>query len=222
MDSNGPPTKRLVELNRHSIQDGQNGVRDGVTGDGQGLSEEDESRINEDVEGGNETQRDLVQVQAVLQTQQQQQPPGPLVRWERFLPLRSLKVLLVENDDSTRHVVSALLRNCSYEGYVSLELSVKDRSLVFEWFSVLNPGEVDNTPWLVASLIVPNAWMAPRSWSHQLTSGASYQMKPKVPLSTRSLLALLANAMPPVLCRAQCVDPDAEDKDASPQVLPLD
>lgn len=114
MDSNGPPTKRLVELNRHSIQDGQNGVRGGITGDGQGLSEEDESRINEDVEGGNETQRDVVQVQAVLQTQQQQ-PPGPLVRWERFLPLRSLKVLLVENDDSTRHVVSALLRNCSYE-----------------------------------------------------------------------------------------------------------
>ncbi|WMV25654.1 hypothetical protein MTR67_019039 [Solanum verrucosum] len=114
MDSNGPPTKRLVELNRHSIQDGQNGVRGGITGDGQGLSEEDESRINEDVEGGNETQRNLVQVQAVLQTQQQQ-PPGPLVRWERFLPLRSLKVLLVENDDSTRHVVSALLRNCSYE-----------------------------------------------------------------------------------------------------------
>ncbi|KAG5611000.1 hypothetical protein H5410_022281 [Solanum commersonii] len=94
--------------------DGQNGVRGGITGDGQGLSEEDESRINEDVEGGNETQRNLVQVQAVLQTQQQQ-PPGPLVRWERFLPLRSLKVLLVENDDSTRHVVSALLRNCSYE-----------------------------------------------------------------------------------------------------------
>ncbi|CAN4106393.1 unnamed protein product [Withania somnifera] len=114
MDSNCSPTERLVELNRHSLQDSQNGVRDGITGDGQGLSEEDESRINEDVEGGNETQRDLVQVQTVLQTQQQQ-TPGPLVRWERFLPLRSLKVLLVENDDSTRHVVSALLRNCSYE-----------------------------------------------------------------------------------------------------------
>lgn len=124
MDSNGPPTKRLVELNRHSIQDGQNGVRGGITGDGQGLSEEDESRINEDVEGGNETQRDVVQVQAVLQTQQQQ-PPGPLVRWERFLPLRSLKVLLVENDDSTRHVVSALLRNCSYEGLLLLLVSSK-------------------------------------------------------------------------------------------------
>lgn len=115
MDSNGPPTKGLVELNCHSIQDGQNGVRDGITGEGQGLSEEDESRINEDVEGGNETQRDLVHVQSVLQTQQQQ-PQGPLVRWDRFLPIRSLKVLLVENDDSTRHVVSALLRNCSYEG----------------------------------------------------------------------------------------------------------
>lgn len=43
-------------------------------------------------------------------------PQGSVVQWDRFLPIRSLKVLLVENDDSTRHVVSALLRNCSYEG----------------------------------------------------------------------------------------------------------
>lgn len=47
---------------------------------------------------------------------QLQQTPGSLVNWERFLPVKSVKVLLVESDDSTRHVVSALLRNCSYEG----------------------------------------------------------------------------------------------------------
>lgn len=46
----------------------------------------------------------------------QEQPQGASVCWERFLHLRSLKVLLVENDDSTRHIVTALLRNCSYEG----------------------------------------------------------------------------------------------------------
>jgi len=44
------------------------------------------------------------------------QPQGAIICWERFLHIRSLKVLLVENDDSTRHVVTALLRNCSYEG----------------------------------------------------------------------------------------------------------
>lgn len=38
------------------------------------------------------------------------------VLWERFLPVRSIKVLLVENDDSTRQVLTALLHNCSYEG----------------------------------------------------------------------------------------------------------
>ncbi|XP_076936064.1 two-component response regulator-like APRR3 isoform X2 [Bidens hawaiensis] len=69
----------------------------------------DESRINEDVNGYNNTElADAVK-------QQHQQPQGPVIQWDRFLPLRSLKVLLVENDDSTRHVVSALLRNCSYE-----------------------------------------------------------------------------------------------------------
>ncbi|KAF9598589.1 hypothetical protein IFM89_028216 [Coptis chinensis] len=80
-------------------------------GQGQGLSEEDESKINEVARG----------VNVALQPQtggfqiQQQQPSASLVHWERFLPRRSLKVLLVENDDSTRHVVSALLRNCSYQ-----------------------------------------------------------------------------------------------------------
>ncbi|KAK9122881.1 hypothetical protein Sjap_012483 [Stephania japonica] len=38
-----------------------------------------------------------------------------VIRWERFLPRRSLRVLLVENDDSTRHIVAALLRKCSYQ-----------------------------------------------------------------------------------------------------------
>ncbi|KAH6762400.1 hypothetical protein C2S52_019833 [Perilla frutescens var. hirtella] len=52
----------------------------------------------------------LLQVQ-----QQQQQTQGTGVCWERFLHVRSIRVLLVENDDSTRHVVTALLRNCNYE-----------------------------------------------------------------------------------------------------------
>ncbi|KAJ4871876.1 pseudo-response regulator 5 [Raphanus sativus] len=37
-----------------------------------------------------------------------------LVKWERFLPKIALRVLLVEADDSTRHIISALLRKCSY------------------------------------------------------------------------------------------------------------
>ena len=38
-----------------------------------------------------------------------------LKKWERFLPKISLRVLLVEADDSTRQIVSALLRKCSYK-----------------------------------------------------------------------------------------------------------
>lgn len=70
---------------------------------GSSEEEEDESRA------GNAN--NLLQI-----TQQQQQPLAPVVDWERYLPVRSLKVLLVENDDSTRHIVTALLKNCSYEG----------------------------------------------------------------------------------------------------------
>ncbi|PPR80648.1 hypothetical protein GOBAR_AA40066 [Gossypium barbadense] len=37
-----------------------------------------------------------------------------MVNWERFLPMPALRVLLVEADDSTRQIISALLRKCSY------------------------------------------------------------------------------------------------------------
>lgn len=39
-----------------------------------------------------------------------------VVKWEKFLPTRALRVLLVESDDSTRQIISALLRKCSYRG----------------------------------------------------------------------------------------------------------
>ncbi|GKV13183.1 hypothetical protein SLEP1_g24236 [Rubroshorea leprosula] len=37
-----------------------------------------------------------------------------VVQWERFLPKMVLSVLLVEADDSTRQIITALLRKCSY------------------------------------------------------------------------------------------------------------
>lgn len=40
---------------------------------------------------------------------------SPIVRWERFLPKMVLRVLLVEADDSTRQIIAALLRKCSYK-----------------------------------------------------------------------------------------------------------
>ncbi|PON44396.1 Two-component response regulator-like [Parasponia andersonii] len=107
----------LAELN-HRIQDGNKERRGRVTGEREGLSEEHESRINEDVQDVNDGQIGAVQVLDQSQSGQQrsqQQPQRHLVCWERFLAFRSLKVLLVENDDSTRHIVSALLRNCGYE-----------------------------------------------------------------------------------------------------------
>lgn len=50
-----------------------------------------------------------------LQISISQQTPAT-VCWERFLHVRTIRVLLVENDDCTRYIVTALLRNCSYEG----------------------------------------------------------------------------------------------------------
>ncbi|EXB88489.1 hypothetical protein L484_017241 [Morus notabilis] len=110
-----------ARLNHHT-QVKNKETRDGLRGEVQGLSEEHfESRINVDVQDVNNGQMEAIQVQDRDQTcpaqrRSNQQPQGHLVRWERFLPFRSLRVLLVENDDSTRDIVSALLRNCGYEG----------------------------------------------------------------------------------------------------------
>ncbi|KAJ7522711.1 hypothetical protein O6H91_18G023800 [Diphasiastrum complanatum] len=55
------------------------------------------------------------QLQQFQHSQQQYSQQGVSGGWENFLPHRNLRILLVEDDDSTRHVVGALLRNCGYE-----------------------------------------------------------------------------------------------------------
>ncbi|XP_057549431.1 two-component response regulator-like APRR7 [Amaranthus tricolor] len=83
-------------------------VQNGTAGENRGTPEDGQLRPNGGGHGleGNGIDR-LVQ--------QPQHSQGASVRWERFLHVRSVRVLLVENDDSTRHVVAALLRKCSYE-----------------------------------------------------------------------------------------------------------
>lgn len=43
-----------------------------------------------------------------------------LMRWEKFLPKMVLRVLLVEADDCTRQIITALLRKCNYKGTISI------------------------------------------------------------------------------------------------------
>lgn len=58
-----------------------------------------------------------------------------VVRWERFLKRMNLRVLLVEADDSTRQIIAALLRKCSYRGqYMSFLPSARPRAGLFACF----------------------------------------------------------------------------------------
>ncbi|CAK9271705.1 unnamed protein product [Sphagnum jensenii] len=59
--------------------------------------------------------RNAKELQRSAEEEPHQVQPGTTVCWESFLPQHHVKVLLVEDDDATRHVVSALLRNCNYE-----------------------------------------------------------------------------------------------------------
>lgn len=118
--NNRPRSKGPAEQNHHKNDENKD-TRDEVTGQGHELWEGDELQIHEDMEGALDGQMEVVQVQDLsgmqdLMSRLQSQAKRPVVRWEKFLPVRSLKVLLVEIDNSTRHVVSALLRNCGYEG----------------------------------------------------------------------------------------------------------
>ncbi|XP_021732694.1 two-component response regulator-like PRR73 [Chenopodium quinoa] len=105
--------KVVAELNQYKEAEKREG-RGGVAGEGQGLSEEDELRIIDDGEDAN-SRRSVSSVQLPVVTHRSQSQVQGRVRWDKFLPVGNPKVLLVESDDSTRHVVTALLRNCSYE-----------------------------------------------------------------------------------------------------------
>lgn len=49
-----------------------------------------------------------------------------------FLPRMFLRVLLVEGDDSTRHIIAALLRKCSYKGQFLILLFSAPSALRFD------------------------------------------------------------------------------------------
>ncbi|KAK2977616.1 hypothetical protein RJ640_007252 [Escallonia rubra] len=95
------------------VQDEKERVGDGIEGDGLGSSRGDEPRIDS-IEDVKDESKQAVQGQDVVRLPQQQLQ-GSLVHWESLLNIRSIRVLLVENDDSTRHIVTALLRNSNYE-----------------------------------------------------------------------------------------------------------
>ncbi|XWS66956.1 hypothetical protein CRYUN_Cryun05aG0244700 [Craigia yunnanensis] len=102
IDSGGD--KGLQELN-HRLYDGNKRITNGA---------EEHLKVNEIAQNVKDGHVGAVQAPSVLQMPQQQ-PQNAMCFWQRFLHVTTVTVLLVENDDSTRHVVTALLRNCCYE-----------------------------------------------------------------------------------------------------------
>lgn len=106
-----------IDANEEKESPGEDkGTEDGVLGERRSLIQVSELKVDVAKQVENHGATSGLQGPGILQVQQQQQSQGTVVGWERFLHVRSIRVLLVENDDSTRHVVTALLRNCNYEG----------------------------------------------------------------------------------------------------------
>lgn len=114
MTSSQGGSKELQHVNNPVNAEYQRDVN-GFVGNVSGSQAGEEPRTSKIDENWQDGYQVAVQGNAAVQGPQQQ-PQGSLVHWERFLHVRSIKVMLVENDDCTRHIVTALLRNCNYEG----------------------------------------------------------------------------------------------------------
>ncbi|KAE8678247.1 Two-component response regulator-like APRR9 [Hibiscus syriacus] len=74
---------------------------------------------SEEVRIGSETEKENEELDGNLESEKEGEKrgssaSGAVVNWGRFLPMPALRVLLVEADDSTRQIIFALLRKCSY------------------------------------------------------------------------------------------------------------
>ena len=84
------------------------------------ISSGDELEVKERSEREEEKQRKQKEETGEVKKKKKNKKEGEglngIVRWEGFLPRMVLRVLLVEADDSTRQIIAALLRKCSYRG----------------------------------------------------------------------------------------------------------
>ncbi|KAL5055999.1 hypothetical protein RYX36_036681 [Vicia faba] len=102
--NNNVGKKSLGEQNRE--------VNEGI---GSESSTGNDTRFSKVMKDGNDGVKGSTQIHERFQVSPQPIPRAPVTYWERFLPVTSIKVLLVDDDDSTRNVVCALLKNCGYE-----------------------------------------------------------------------------------------------------------
>ncbi|KAK2434015.1 two-component response regulator PRR3B [Trifolium repens] len=107
--------KSLVEQNHVLIDRKSLNNRVVKEGPGSESSTENDTRFSKVTKDENNGLKGPVQIHERLQISQQPPPRNPVTYWEKFLPVTSIKVLLADDDDSTRNVVCALLRNCGYE-----------------------------------------------------------------------------------------------------------
>jgi hypothetical protein len=107
------PLLRLKKMGHVVITSGEKLVR---------VEEEEEKKLREEEESGTESRGGGGGEMKGL------------LRWEKFLPKMVLRVLLVEADDCTRQIITALLRKCNYKGIVYFHFVFFELIL---WFLVL-------------------------------------------------------------------------------------
>lgn len=67
-----------------------------------------------------ETAEEEIEEEQRKESEMEKEGSKLVMRWENLFPKMALRVLLVEADDSTRQIIAALLRKCSYKGQLIL------------------------------------------------------------------------------------------------------
>ena len=82
----------------------------------EGSDRSDESATSTGCTGGGVEQTEEELKQEISCNEEVNRSKCYTASWEKLLPKMMLRVLLVESDVSTRQIVAALLRKCSYRG----------------------------------------------------------------------------------------------------------
>ncbi|RZC69585.1 hypothetical protein C5167_032680 [Papaver somniferum] len=107
-----------------------------------------------------------------------------VIRWQDFLPRMHMRILLVEADDSTRHIISALLRKCGYK-----VTAVADGSKAWEMLK----GKAQSIDLILTEVELPS--ISGFSLLDMIMENESCKNLPVIMMSTHDSIGVVFNCM---------------------------
>ncbi|OVA04690.1 Signal transduction response regulator [Macleaya cordata] len=120
-----------------------------------------------------------------LEMEMKKESSRSVIKWENFLPRMFIRVLLVEADDSTRQIISALLRKCGYKAVTA----VSDGSKAWEMLK----GRAHNIDLVLTEVELPS--ISGFSLLDMITEHESCKNLPVIMMSTHDSIGVVFKCM---------------------------